>query len=110
MSAPMDAQGGEKINGMERLYAILAIDAAEREILRDDFYFLSDEVLAAFKRFQGFPPTSEFPGSRIEQAHLIWAQSPFSMRAAIANANGFSLAPEPMMPSGLLIVFDKREA
>jgi len=74
LSSPMDAQNGEKLSYMERLYCILAQDAKARRLLRDDFYFLSDQVLAKFKLFQGFEWQTPFPGSRVEQAYLIWAQ------------------------------------
>jgi hypothetical protein len=82
----MDAQGGEKIDLMERLYAILATDAKERGILRDDFYFISDDVLGRFKMFQGFDYFTPFPGYRVEQAYLIWAQCPVNMMKAVVSA------------------------
>lgn len=71
LSLPVDAQGGEKLALMERLYSILTDDAVERCLMREEFYFLSDELLASFKRMQGYDPTTYFPGSRIEQAYLI---------------------------------------
>ena len=58
LSAPVDAQGGEKLAAMERLYSILTDDAVERGLMREDFYFLSDELLASFKRMQGYDPTT----------------------------------------------------
>jgi hypothetical protein len=86
LSLPMNAQGGEKIDMMERLYSILATDAEERGILRDDFYFISDEVLGRFKMFQGFDYFTPFPGLRIEQALLIWAQCPVNTLKAVISA------------------------
>jgi hypothetical protein len=82
----MDAQGGEKIEVMERLYSILATDAKERGILRDDFYFISDDVLGRFKMFQGFDYFALFPGYRIEQAFLIWTQCPPNTLQAVVSA------------------------
>lgn len=81
----MDAQGGEKIDTMERLYSILAADAKERGILRDDFYFISNDVLGRFKMFQGFDCFAPFPGYRVEQAFHIWAQCPQKMLQALVS-------------------------
>jgi hypothetical protein len=106
LSLPMDAQGGEKIAYMERLYYVLATDAEERGLLRDDFYFISDEVLSRFKTLQEFESSTPFPGSRVQQAYLIWAQCTLSMRKSIAGANGFSMTSEPILPGEADIVFE----
>ncbi len=90
LSAPMDEQGGEKLDHMERLYCILADDGVERGIPRDDFYFLSDQVLAKFKLFQGFEWTTAFPGNRVRQAYLIWTRSDLNTTRAILEASGFA--------------------
>lgn len=87
LSQPMDAEGGEKLNIMERYYAILATDGIERGILNDRFYFLSDTVLAKFKLFQGIDYSTPFPGTRLQQAHLIWAQSSPNMIKALVTAS-----------------------
>ena len=89
---------------MERLYSILTDDAVERGLMRDDFYFLSDELLASFKRMQGYDPTTYFPGSRIEQAYLISAEGDLGMRRAMAEANGVPMANQPLLPCGLYLV------
>jgi hypothetical protein len=60
----------------------------ESVILRDDFYFLSDQVLAKCKIFQGFDPTTPFKGSRIGQAYTIWIQTPQQTLNALLEANG----------------------
>ena|ERR1700674_2093302 len=52
LDLPVDAQNGEKLYRMERLYSILTDDAVERSLRREEFYFLSDEVLTCFKRMQ----------------------------------------------------------
>jgi len=93
LQQPMDAQGGEKIDMMERLYGALCEDARERGIMRDDLYFVGDTVLARFKMFQGFDPWTPFPGCRIEQAHLIWRQCPQHTLKAVPcreRVRGFS--------------------
>ncbi|MFN4009860.1 MAG: HNH endonuclease [Pannonibacter sp.] len=106
MSLPVDAQGGEKLASMERLYSILLDDAVERGLMREDFYFLSDEVLGSLKRMQGYDLNTYFPGSRLEQAYLILAEPELQMRQAIAEANGFKLSDSPLLPGGMVIVFD----
>lgn len=106
MSLPADAQGGEKLALMERLYSILVDDAVERGLMREDFYYLSDEVLGSLKRMQGYDVTTCFPGSRIEQAYLILAEPERQVRHAIADANGFVMDGGPLLPGSMMIVFD----
>jgi len=105
----MDAQGGEKLDYMERLYSILAQDATERGILRDDLYYLSDAVLVRFKLFQSFSADTFFPGSRVHQAYLIWAQASLGTRRAIAEANGFSMTDQPILPGEIYVVLDETD-
>jgi hypothetical protein len=90
---PMDAQGGEQIERLAVLFAFLFDDARTRGLLRDDFYFLSDTLLAKFKMFQGFDPYLEFAGPRIEQARSIWNQSPYSLLSSMINAQDLGLNP-----------------
>lgn len=104
LSLPVDAQGGEKLASMERLYSILTDDAVERGLMREEFYFLSDKLLASFKRMQGYDPATCFPGSRIEQAYLILAEGETSMRRALADANGVPMTYQPLLPGGLCLV------
>jgi hypothetical protein len=89
----MDAQGGEQIERLAVLYAMLYDDAHTRGLLRDEFYFLSSSVLSKFKMLQGFEPHLEFAGYRIEQARSIWNQSPFSMLGAVVNAQDLGINP-----------------
>lgn len=98
LQLPMDAQGGEKIEIMTDLYGELCRDATERNLLRDDYYFLSDLILSKFKMFQGFDPFTPFPGHCIEQAHLIWRQTPINVKNAILEANGCPTSYEPVLP------------
>lgn len=108
LSLPVDAQGGEKLHSAERFFSILTDDAVERGLMRDDFYFLSDNVLASLKHIQGYDPTTYFPGSRIEQAYLILAECELGMRRAMAEAGGIPMTSEPLLPGGLYLVFPKR--
>jgi hypothetical protein len=83
---PMDAQNGEKIETLPRLYSILFQDACERGLTSDDYYYLSPSVLAKFKMFQGFEPSDEFAGYRIEQASHIWNACPQDTLKAVLMA------------------------
>lgn len=104
MSSPIDSQGGEKLAYMERLFSILLDDAVERELICEDFYFLSDTVLGSLKRMQGYDLSTHFPGSRLEQAYLILAEPELQLRQAIAHANGFELGGGPLLPSGIIMI------
>lgn len=104
LELPVDAQGGEKLPSMERLYSILTDDAVERGLMREEFYFLSDELLASFKMMQGYSPGTYFPGSRIEQAYLILAEAELATRRAIAEANGMPMTDQPLLPGGMYLV------
>ncbi|MEN5084013.1 hypothetical protein ABE438_16150 [Bosea sp. TWI1241] len=105
LNMPMDGQGGEKIDIMEDLYGRLFVDGERRNLLDSNYYYLSDSVLAKFKMFQGFDWSTPFPGSRIEQAYLIWRQSPKGITDAILAANGFpNLSLRPPLRGGALII------
>lgn len=82
----MDTEGGENIDLMTEFFGRLLTDAKRRNLLRDDFYFLSDEVLSRFKLAQGFEPDYYFPGTRLEQAFAIWKQCPQNTLTAVIKA------------------------
>lgn len=86
LDLPMDAEGGENIDLMTEFFGRLLADAKRRNLLRDDFYFLSDEVLARFKLAQSFEPDYNFPGTRLEQAFIIWNQCPQNTLTAVIRA------------------------
>lgn len=88
MMQPMDAQGGENIDLMMCLYRALAEDAIRRSQRRYDYYFLSEQALTIFKRFQQLPDTAQFPGTPVEQAYWIWRQTPRGPLFAVLEANG----------------------
>lgn len=52
LQQPMDAEGGENIDLMERLYRILWDDAVERGCHLEEHYHLSPYILGVFRRFQ----------------------------------------------------------
>lgn len=95
----MDLQGGEKIELMMDAYRLLLENAKERGTLCDDFYFVGDQMLRSFKKMQGFNPDTVFPGCRLEQAFLIWRQTPRAILHALMRANGFEL-PEDFVQTG----------
>jgi hypothetical protein len=104
LQLPMDAEGGEQIDRLTALYWHLAAHARQRGLLRDDFYFLSDDLLQSFKSFQGFDPVTSFPGFRVDQAYLIWRQTPRHLLKALAEANGLSI-PASFVQIGEVAVF-----
>jgi hypothetical protein len=101
LQLPMDAQGGENIELLFSYYCTLADDATSRGLLhRDDFYFFSDQFLAKFKLFQSIEWDVPIPGTRLEQAALIWRQTPRCTMNAILEANGFPPVPRNFIQTG----------
>jgi hypothetical protein len=107
LGLPVDAQNGEKLHKMERLYSILTDDAVERGLMREEFYFLSDEVITCFKRMQGYDGTI-FPGARIEQAYLILAECEHGIRRSMLEANDAPMPDRPLLPGGMYLVFSEQ--
>jgi hypothetical protein len=101
LNLPMDAEGGENIDLMIALFRTLLEDAVERELLCDRYYFVGDEVLRTFKRFQTIPKHRQFPGTRLEQAYLIWRQTPPVVLPALLRANGLEL-PDDFLQLGTM--------
>jgi hypothetical protein len=108
LGLPVDAQNGEKLHKMERLYSILTDDAVERGLMHEEFYFLSDEVLTCFKRMQGYDGTN-FPGARIEQAYLILAECAHGVRRSMLEANDAPMPDRPLLPGGMYLVFPEQD-
>lgn len=109
LGLPVDAQGGEKLSKMERLYSILTDDALERDLMREEFYFLSDDVLTRFKRMQGYDPETYFPGARIEQAYLILAECEQGVRRSMIEADDFPAPDRPLLPGGMYMVLPEED-
>lgn len=108
LNLPVDAQNGEKLHLMERLYCILTDDAVERNLMREEFYFLSDEVLMRFKRMQGYE-WADFPGARIEQAYLILAECEYGIREGTAKTEGVPAPDRPLLPGGMYLVYPENK-
>jgi hypothetical protein len=101
---PMDAQNGEKIDLIISLFGFLIQDAKERKLLNKTYYFLSEELLMAFKSIQGIPHDIPLSESCIEQAYLIWKQTPRQLLNALINANGFCLPSDFIQTSPFTLI------
>lgn len=91
---PMDAEGGDNNDLITEYFGLLLNDATERGMLRDDFYFIHARVLQSFKELQGLKPHLKFPGTPLEEAYLIWRQTPPGLLNALLEANGLSRGPD----------------
>lgn len=88
---PLNWRGGEDLDMIVDAYFALELDGRDRGVLRDDFYFISDEALAGFRGIQGLPPetlASENKVLRITKARMIWEGAPVSGYAQLARAIG----------------------
>lgn len=103
MSLPIDAEGGEKLEVMERLYCILYQDSVERDLAHEPFYSLSAIVISMLKKMHGYSANSQFPGSSLQQAFMILATCEKQTRDALLAANGFSVGAEPILPGTMQI-------
>jgi hypothetical protein len=83
----MDAQGGEKIEGVAELFRTLAHAASERQPRCDEYYHLSENVLLKFALFQGFDSERLPRGSPIQRAWWIWDRGGLNMITAVLRAN-----------------------
>jgi hypothetical protein len=104
-SLPIDAEGGEKLALMERLYCILYQDSLERSLALEPFYSLSYVVIANLKKMQGYSVESNFPGSSLQQANTILATCERHTKDALLAANGFSVGEAAILPGTVRIVF-----
>ncbi|WP_366521067.1 HNH endonuclease [Pseudomonas citronellolis] len=89
---PLNAQGGDDQNEMAFLYGLLADDAQKRCLDQDEFYFVSDEMLAFFNRWQGYDSFVELSClSRVRKAHEIWRNMPQEWYRNLAEDLGRAL-------------------
>lgn len=100
---PMDSQGGEKIETMASLFNLLSKSSQGKN---PQFYELSEEVLAQFKRFQGYDASTQFKGNDAEQAYKIWRSCPRQLRDTLLSANGFSPDNSGAFRKGVTLFFD----
>lgn len=104
LTLPMDAQGGDNLDLTAAFFYALGRDARERELLCDEYYFISDYALATFKHFQCIEPDLEFSGHRVEQAYLIWRQTSRAVLRSLLEANGATL-PSDLIQIGSVTIF-----
>lgn len=105
----MDAEGGENIELLWSYFCTLIDDARNRSLLsRGDFYYFTDQLLAKFKLFQSLDYDLVFPGTRLEQAALIWRQTPRCTMNAILEVNGFPPVPRDFIQTGPIAVWFRR--
>ncbi len=104
LNQPVDAEGGEKLALMERLYSILYQDSQERGLDFEPFYSLNHLVIANLKKMQGYSTDTFFPGSSLQQAFTILATCESQTRDAILAANGFTVGADPFLPGTISIV------
>jgi hypothetical protein len=102
MKEPMDVQGCENIDLMVSLYRALAEDARSRNQCRDNYYFLNDQILTTFKRFQDLPLSATISGTPVEQAYWIWRQTRAPL-LALLEANGVTLPCDFIQLRGITI-------
>jgi hypothetical protein len=106
LSQPVDAEGGEKLELMERLYCILYQDASDRGLVNEKFYSISERVISTMKKMQGYSDETKFPGGSLQQAYLILAAPERNLRDALLLANGQAAVKEPFLPGNVYLFLD----
>lgn len=73
---PLNERGGDDQDEMAYLYGRLDVDADDRGLDKERFYFISDRMLEYFVAMQGYEPLLQAvqagETSRIHFAHSIW--------------------------------------
>ncbi|MWV13733.1 HNH endonuclease [Pseudomonas sp. R-28-1W-6] len=86
---PLNARGGDNQDEMAFLYGLLADKADERGLDHDEFYFISDEMLHFFNRWQGYDEFVERScRSQLKKAHEIWRNMPQQWYRQLADEMG----------------------
>jgi hypothetical protein len=106
---PMDAQGGDNVDVVAVLFHALAVDGRQRGQLDDTYYYISDSALRTFKNFQCIDPDLQFPGYRVEQAHLIWRQTSRAVMRWLLRLTGYVL-PEGLIQYGGVTILSRDAA
>jgi hypothetical protein len=96
----------EGANTKAELQDLLKSD--KRGLMREEFYFLSDEVLMSFERKQGYEWV-DFPGARIERAYLILAECEYGIRESTAKREAVPAPDRPLLPGGMYLVYPEHE-
>lgn len=104
LQLPMDAEGGEKIDLFTGFLGALLIDSQVNNITKEEYYHFDNHALNIFKELQGIPTHTNFPGSSLEQAYLIWNQTPRQMMNAILKQLDVTL-PDDYIQNDIFTVF-----
>lgn len=86
---PLNWREGDDLDVIVDAYFALEMDAQQRGILRDEFYFISEDVLAGFRALQGFPRDRSSSGVGIlpiREARLTWQGAPVSGYEQVGKA------------------------
>ncbi|WP_420030749.1 HNH endonuclease [Pseudomonas oryzihabitans] len=77
---PLNERGGDDQDEMAYLYGLLKVDANERGLDKERFYYISDRMLEYFVAMQGYGQLLKAVQageiSRIHFAHAIWWSMP----------------------------------
>ncbi|EIU7171666.1 HNH endonuclease [Pseudomonas aeruginosa] len=83
----LNERGGDDQDEMAYLYGRLDVDADDRGLDKERFYFISDRMLEYFVAMQGYEPfleaTQAGATSRIHFAHSIWWSMPEQFYQAV---------------------------
>lgn len=98
LTQPMDAEGGEKIELIQRLLCVLLDDGRERGLFLEKHYALSEYTLICCCRAQAVSRDRYLEGPTLLQAYRIWRTSSPPVVAALFAAN---YAPAGRRPAKL---------
>lgn len=83
---PLNARGGDDQDEMAFLYGLLVDDANERRLDHDEYYFISDDMLAFFNNWQKHDALLKSTNiSRLRKAHELWRNMPLPWYENLAN-------------------------
>ena len=89
---PLNAQGGDDQDEMSFLFGLLMDDANARRMDHNRYYYISDEMLQMFVKYQGYAEYFESMQrgniSRLRAAHEIWRGMPDEWYRNIASDFG----------------------
>lgn len=87
---PLNERGGDDQDYGVEIWFAMELDAAERGILYDEFYTLSEDFVCGLAALQGMNirafESIDFPGPSITLARLVWEQCPQPGARAIGGA------------------------
>lgn len=82
----LNARGGDDQDEIAFLYGLLVDDAKKNGLDQDEFYFISDEMLAFFNGWQGYEVFAESSCmSQLRKAHEIWRNMPSEWYRNVAD-------------------------